>query len=58
MSNKSSTAQIGLVLGSDSDWHVVREARILLGRCTHRGIDGKEFQPGSGPARRCFTAPL
>lgn len=30
MSNKSSTAQIGLVLGSDSDWPVVREAVKVL----------------------------
>jgi phosphoribosylaminoimidazole carboxylase PurE protein len=30
MSSKSSTAQIGLVLGSDSDWPVVREAVKVL----------------------------
>ena len=30
MSAKASAVQIGLVLGSDSDWHVVREAAKVL----------------------------
>ena len=30
MSAKASTVQVGLVLGSDSDWHVVREAAKVL----------------------------
>lgn len=30
MSAKASTVQVGLVLGSDSDWHAVREAAKVL----------------------------
>ena len=30
MSGKASNPQVGLVLGSDSDWHVMREATKVL----------------------------